>query len=1258
MEQPEPNKAQIRGKDLVGAIKVMPMGLDAAIKKRTSGEFKSEQRGGTTSFSNANQTTSIQKETRQMGSFKEEVSGSSGFNQVSSLQSSSNQFSSMQSSSTKQSSSFQSSSSSSSSKQMTSSNQISSSGMSMSSQKMMASSNTSSEAKLVQKEIQQVCDAVPKPVIHNQEIEQDKLKTQIVSAITDLEGDREFVDFGRENKPIDLTSPPQTYSPTPQNTFSPTKQDPFSPSKQDMFSPPPLEPMEPPQPKPVLSAFTSKPTDIAPQQAPTRNGIQNGFSEFISSSKNLEVQSIQESSSHNESFQMNGNHEESGSIQGSSSSSSLLQKIMTPAPVEYDTGSLKRRDPRKMFTDSSFYNAAHHPTVADQVEMAHRLSSAMFNDKNSSSKGQKMYLTRVQNSGGMHDDEYPPKHDVVPNMKLVMNPEGKVHEWDDLPEDQKPGYTQVATHAAPHNLPDVVDPVAESLNAGVGKGGELFAKRRKRAENWVVDETSIGQAKPSAFADKFMQEQTQQQHAFQQQQLLEQQQREQFSQQQISQQQTELLQQQQEAQQTFAQQQQFKQEQSLEIRRQQEEQMRMAQQQIDFPQNFQHTDLKARSFTPSLDLSVHNVQGINVWANTAPRGWSTSYTRTKATPPKGNPPTVSVCPATPSLDTEVLQQRMQETRIHEQEEHMRLEQEKQMMQMQQQQEQIRIQEEQIIIQKKQEEQMMIQRQQEEQMMMQQQQEEQRRFQEEQMRIQQQQEEQMRIQQQQEEQRRIQQQQEEQMKIQRQQEEQMKIQQQQEEQMRIQRQQEEQARQAAEMQRQHEVAEMQRQEQIKQQEMERQQQEMLIQQQSMSHAMSSSQISSASSTTKSGVSDEDLEAQKRREYEDWFKSQEKEALEYSACVQYQEKASESQNVVKTMRTETMEQQRFSQQQQSSQQTAHNSSISGQFKGIEVESRPEPLLSESQLAQPPMSSSSLFESSQSQSFAQQSSSIQQSSSSYSQSQKEIYESQEFSGGVMKGYKKKEEFASEQTGEMSVRDPGVFGGIQGDRNSLVDAEFDYKKHSVKDLAKHFALAKPKADIPHTILPEQRMYNGDHGPSLNYLTASKNEMGSSSSTQSFMKKEISQEDFEASKQAYEMKKKQQQQAMESQQSQSNSSTVVTKSESSTKSEQTKAVVNERRQSLRDGLLMDPAKAHAEAGLIDPSSILRGSDETGRRSKSEGHFGQSTEPGETDKILNKWDNHNAIARGWGGVKENYHPVTFRGIYNVDTQKNFTSQNL
>lgn len=362
-------------------------------------------------------------------------------------------------------------------------------------------------------------------------------------------------------------------------------------------------------------------------------------------------------------------------------------------------------------------------------------------------------------------------------------------------------------------------------------------------------------------------------------------------------------------------------------------------------------------------------------------------------------------------------------------------------------------------------------------------------------------------------------------------------------------------------------------------------------------------------------------------------------------------------------ERQQQEMMMQQQSMSQVTSSqisSSSSTTKSGGFAVESRqPEPLLSESQLAQPPMSSSSLFESSQSQSLTQQSSSIQQSSSSYSQSQasKEVYESQEFSGGVMKGYRMKQDQATEEreTGEKMLSS-GVFGGIGADNNALVDADYDYKKHTVKDLAKHFALVKPKADIPNAILPEQRMYNGEQGPALNYLGSAKSE--SSSSTQSFMKKEISQEDFEASKQAYEMKKKTQQ--MESQQSQSASSqsTVVKRTETSGKSEQTKTVLNERRQSLTAGLMLDPATAHAESGIIDPSAILRGSDAAGSRSKSEGLFGQSGEPGETDKVMGKWDNHNAIARGWGGIKENYHPVTFRGIYNVDSQKNFTSQNL
>ena len=52
-----------------------------------------------------------------------------------------------------------------------------------------------------------------------------------------------------------------------------------------------------------------------------------------------------------------------------------------------------------MFTDSSFYNSKYHPTIADQVEMAHRLSSAMFNEQNKGTKGAKMYLSRMEHSG-------------------------------------------------------------------------------------------------------------------------------------------------------------------------------------------------------------------------------------------------------------------------------------------------------------------------------------------------------------------------------------------------------------------------------------------------------------------------------------------------------------------------------------------------------------------------------------------------------------------------------------------------------------------------------------------------------------------------------------------------------------------------------------------------------------------------------------------------------------------------------------------
>merc|ERR1712168_255076 len=345
------------------------------------------------------------------------------------------------------------------------------------------------------------------------------------------------------------------------------------------------------------------------------------------------------------------------------------------------------------------------------------------------------------------------------------------------------------------------------------------------------------------------------------------------------------------------------------------------------------------------------------------------------------------------------------------------------------------------------------------------------------------------------------------------------------------------------------------------------------------------------------------------------------------IQQQQQMMQQQSVQQTQQQMLQQEQQTVQQQ--SQQTTIQQKIAkaGGFSYGAIPTKGP----QSQPAMPPMSSSSMsFESSQSQQF----SSVQQSSSSsfsqQHQSSNQVYESQEFNGGVMKGYKIKGEE------EANQRDSGIFTGINGDANSLVDDEFDYKKHTVKDLAKHFALVKPKQNIPHNILPEQRMFNGDHAPQLNYLGAG-TENGQL--VQGQQRREVSQQDIEASKAAYEMKKKQQMEAQQQTQTSSStsSSTVVRRTETCSSEQKT-----ERRMSLRDSLMLDPAKAHADAGLIDPSAILRGSDITGRRSTSES-LNQSV-PGETDKVMNKWDNHNTIARGWAGVKANYHPVTFRNI--------------
>ncbi|XP_046393774.1 uncharacterized protein LOC124161490 isoform X4 [Ischnura elegans] len=196
-----------------------------------------------------------------------------------------------------------------------------------------------------------------------------------------------------------------------------------------------------------------------------------------------------------------------------------LEKLFTPAS---DSGELTPSSRnRKMYSSSSFYLPSH-PTVEEQVDLARRISRSLADSSNQQSKGQSMYVNRKKRSvkwvheggaegvggGGGHatngvgpetpaDDkllsfkipqvgpqEVHFKEKSNSSLRLVMNPRGQVQ---DLASLRRQG---IPVDTAPMS-PEVVFDLVKDLNSPRGRGAELFAKRRKRSENWVVDETTV-----------------------------------------------------------------------------------------------------------------------------------------------------------------------------------------------------------------------------------------------------------------------------------------------------------------------------------------------------------------------------------------------------------------------------------------------------------------------------------------------------------------------------------------------------------------------------------------------------------------------------------------------------------------------------------------------------------------------------------------------------------------------------------------------
>ncbi|XP_044257429.1 uncharacterized protein LOC123006736 isoform X3 [Tribolium madens] len=174
-----------------------------------------------------------------------------------------------------------------------------------------------------------------------------------------------------------------------------------------------------------------------------------------------------------------------------------LEKVFTPAEGEQ----IQPCKNRKMFASSAFYAKGIHPTVEEQVQLAKRISSSLSDISNQSSKGQSMYVNRkkrsvkwVHEGEGLRTEgsEYTSESSETKDpLKLVMNPHGQVQDINSL---RKQGYTIESALS-----PDVCLEIVKDLNSPKGKGAELFAKRRKRSEKWVVGETNG--TRPSSIPD-------------------------------------------------------------------------------------------------------------------------------------------------------------------------------------------------------------------------------------------------------------------------------------------------------------------------------------------------------------------------------------------------------------------------------------------------------------------------------------------------------------------------------------------------------------------------------------------------------------------------------------------------------------------------------------------------------------------------------------------------------------------------------------
>ncbi|KAF2357371.1 Myozenin [Trinorchestia longiramus] len=196
-----------------------------------------------------------------------------------------------------------------------------------------------------------------------------------------------------------------------------------------------------------------------------------------------------------------------------------LERLFTPAT---DSGEITPRK-KKAFASSDFY-APDHPTIDDQLQLAHKISGSLVDQTNKTSRGQAMYEKckqrsekwthtddgklvqqevqedfQAQSSETFSTNDSAPK--TKPAMKLVLNPKGvqdhttvEQHYEQLMQESSSSSSGVLPSHIGPSHIPaspEIAKDIINDMQSPTGKGAALFAKRKKRMDKFIVDETNV-----------------------------------------------------------------------------------------------------------------------------------------------------------------------------------------------------------------------------------------------------------------------------------------------------------------------------------------------------------------------------------------------------------------------------------------------------------------------------------------------------------------------------------------------------------------------------------------------------------------------------------------------------------------------------------------------------------------------------------------------------------------------------------------------